>query len=229
MKINALLNLLHIADPNLPIGGYSHSNGLETYVQQGKVNNPETTLTFIKNMLKSSILHNDASYIRLTYEALEDKNFKEVEKIDAECSAQKGPEEIRGASHKLGMRLFKIFFEKNDHKMLKKLRKYMDENEGVGNYPVVYAIICYTSDISLKEALTGFYFGTASGMVTNAVKLVPLGQIQGQQVLFEVQKEIEGWVKKTIKLDKKLIGLASVGFDLRSMQHEKLYSRLYMS
>lgn len=229
MKINALLNLLHVADPNLPIGGYSHSNGLETYVQQGKVNSPETTLMFINNMLKSSILHNDASYIRLVFEALENKDFKQVIKIDEECSAQKGPREIRGGSHKLGVRLFKIFVEKYEHPMLKKLAKYITENEDVGNYPVVYAVICFISDISLKEALTGFYFSTASGMVTNAVKLVPLGQIQGQNVLFEVQKEIEGWVKKTMKLDKKLIGLASVGFDLRSMQHEKLYSRLYMS
>lgn len=229
MKINALLNLLHIADPNLPIGGYSHSNGLETYVQQGKVDSVETTLTFINNMLKQSILYNDASYIRLVYEALENKDFKEVERVDAECNALKSPKEIRGGSHKLGARLFKIFAEKNDHPMLKKLTKYIDGNENVGNYPVVYAVICFISDISLKEALTGFYFSTASGMVTNAVKLVPLGQLQGQSVLFEVQKEIEGLVKKTIKLDKKLIGLASVGFDLRSMQHEKLYSRLYMS
>lgn len=229
MKINALLNLLHVADPNLPIGGYSHSNGLETYVQQGRVDSPETTLTFIKNMLKQSILYNDASYIRLVYEALEDNNFKEVKRVDAECNAQKSPKEIRGGSHKLGARLFKIFANKNEHPMLKKLTKYLEENENVGNYPVVYAVICFISDIPLKEALAGFYFSTASGMVTNAVKLVPLGQLQGQNVLFEIQKEIDGWVKKTIKLDKKLIGLASVGFDLRSMQHEKLYSRLYMS
>ncbi|MBS9774934.1 MAG: urease accessory protein UreF [Tenacibaculum sp.] len=229
MKINALLNLLHVADPNLPIGGYSHSNGLETYVQQGKVNSPETTLTFIKNMLKSSILHNDASYVRLVYEALDNKDFDEVKKIDAECSAQKSPKEIREGSYKLGARLFKIFVEKNEHPMLKELEKYIVDNQEIGNYPIVYAVICYISDIALDEALAGFFFSTASGMVTNAVKLVPLGQLQGQYVLFEVQKEIAAWVEKTINLDKKLIGLASVGFDLRSMQHEKLYSRLYMS
>ncbi len=229
MKISALLNLLHIADPNLPIGGYSHSNGLETYVQQGKVNSPETTATFIKNMLKSSIVHNDASYIRLVYEALEKGDFNEVKKVDDECSAQKSPKEIREGSYKLGARLFKIFTEKNDHPMLKELVKYITENEEIGNYPIVYAVICFISDISLEEALTGFFFSTASGMVTNAVKLVPLGQLQGQTVLFEIQGYIEEWVKKTINLDKKLIGLASVGFDLRSMQHEKLFSRLYMS
>lgn len=229
MKINALLNLLHVADPNLPIGGYSHSNGLETYVQQGKVVDPDTTLTFIRNMLKSSILYNDASYVRLVYEALDDNNFDEVMKIDADCSAQKSPMEIRGGSHKLGARLFKIFVDKNDHPMLKKFGDYMNSNEGVGNYPVAYALVCFISGIELREALAAFYFSTASGMVTNAVKLVPLGQLQGQNVLFAIQKEIEGWVDKTINLDKKYIGLSSVGFDLRSMQHEKLYSRLYMS
>lgn len=79
-----------------------------------------------------------------------------------------------------------------------------------------------------KEALTAFYFSTAAGIITNAVKLVPLGQIQGQEILFKIQDEIEEWVNQTA-LDRGLVGISNVGFDLRSMQHERLRSRLYMS
>jgi urease accessory protein UreF len=66
-------------------------------------------------------------------------------------------------------------------------------------------------------------------MVTNAVKLVPLGQLEGQKILFEVKRNIPSWVEKTMNLEEDKIGLSNVGFDLRSMQHERLYSRLYMS
>ena len=72
-------------------------------------------------------------------------------------------------------------------------------------------------------------FSTATGMVTNAVKLVPLGQLEGQKILFEVKRNIPSWVEKTMNLEEEKIGLSNVGFDLRSMQHERLYSRLYMS
>ncbi|MFD1615305.1 urease accessory protein UreF [Gelatiniphilus marinus] len=228
MKTNTLLSLLHVSDPNLPIGGYSHSNGLETYVQKGIVTDPESTLVFLQNMLNHNILHNDASYVKLVYDALKNNDFKQVIALDSECTALKSPKEIREGSHKLGARLFKIFKDKNDHAILKDLGKYL-KNKNVGNYAVVYGVVCFASDIALNEALSAFYFSTAAGMITNAVKLVPLGQIQGQEVLFSIQKDIENMVEKTINLDRELVGLASVGFDLRSMQHEKLYSRLYMS
>lgn len=231
MKIKSLLSLLHVADPTLPIGGYSHSNGLETYVQKGIVNSKEAAAEFLNNMLSTSILHNDAAYVRLTYEAMQGKkSFEKVVELDEECSAMKSPREIREASHKLGTRLLKIFIEEgNEDKFLNKFADYVTKNKDVGNYPVVYGVISYLLEISLKEALTAFYFSTATGMITNAVKLVPLGQIEGQKILFEVKKNIDGWVEKTINLEENKIGLSNVGFDLRAMQHERLYSRLYMS
>lgn len=231
MKINSLLSLLHVADPTLPIGGYSHSNGLETYVQKGIVNSKEAAAEFLNNMLSTSILHNDAAYVRLTYEAMQGKkSFEKVVELDEECSAMKSPREIREASHKLGTRLLKIFIEEgNEDKFLNKFADYVTKNKDVGNYPVVYGVISYLLEIPLKEALTAFYFSTATGMITNAVKLVPLGQIEGQKILFEVKKNIDGWVEKTINLEENKIGLSNVGFDLRAMQHERLYSRLYMS
>ena len=231
MKVNSLISLLHIADPTLPIGGYSHSNGLETYVQKGLVNSTETAALFLNNMLSSSILHNDAAYVRLAYEAMKEKDsYERIVVLDEECSAMKSPREIREASHKLGTRLLKIFIEEGQKcDFLAKFGDYVTKNISVGNYPVVYGALCYLMEIPLEEAITAFYFSTATGMVTNAVKLVPLGQLEGQKILFEVKRNIPSWVEKTMNLEEEKIGLSNVGFDLRSMQHERLYSRLYMS
>ena len=142
----------------------------------------------------------------------------------------KSPREIREASHKLGTRLLKIFIEEGQKcDFLTKFGDYVTKNISVGNYPVVYGALCYLMEIPLEEAITAFYFSTATGMVTNAVKLVPLGQLEGQKILFEVKRNIPSWVEKTMSLEEDKIGLSNVGFDLRSMQHERLYSRLYMS
>ncbi|MGY0036587.1 hypothetical protein [Pedobacter sp. NJ-S-72] len=51
MELNFLGSLLHLADPTLPIGGYSHSNGLETYVQEGIVCSADTARLYVTNML----------------------------------------------------------------------------------------------------------------------------------------------------------------------------------
>ena len=182
-------------------------------------------------MLSSSILHNDAAYVRLAYEAMKEKDsYERIVVLDEECSAMKSPREIREASHKLGTRLLKIFIEEGQKcNFLTKFGDYVTKNISVGNYPVVYGALCYLMEIPLEEAITAFYFSTATGMVTNAVKLVPLGQLEGQKILFEVKRNIPSWVEKTMNLEEDKIGLSNVGFDLRSMQHERLYSRLYMS
>jgi urease accessory protein len=66
-------------------------------------------------------------------------------------------------------------------------------------------------------------------MVTNCVKLIPLGQQQGQALLFSIQPLIAELVPQSLQPNRELIGWCCTGFDIRSMQHERLYSRLYMS
>jgi len=61
------------------------------------------------------------------------------------------------------------------------------------------------------------------------VKLVPLSQQHGQEILFSFQALINELSAKSMEPDKDLIGVCCTGFDIRSMQHERLYSRLYMS
>ena len=79
------------------------------------------------------------------------------------------------------------------------------------------------------DGTSGFYFNAAVGFVTNSVKLIPLGQQDGQQILFSLHTLIDDLVDKTMQPDRSLIGVCCTGFDIRSMQHEQLYSRLYMS
>jgi urease accessory protein len=56
-----------------------------------------------------------------------------------------------------------------------------------------------------------------------------LGQQDGQQILFSLHSLIQQLVKNTMNPDRDLLGLCCTGFDIRCMQHEQLYSRLYMS
>lgn len=79
------------------------------------------------------------------------------------------------------------------------------------------------------EAIENFLYAQVSGMVINCVKTIPLSQTDGQIMLSNIIKKFEDIKNNLINVEEELFMLSTVGFDIRCMEHECLYSRLYMS
>ena len=225
----ALLSLLHLSDPTLPIGGYAHSAGLETYVQQGKVKDVTTARAFVTEMLSRNLLYTDAAFVSLAFNAAVENDRNYLLQLDKECTAVKLPAEIRQASQKLGIRLIKIFQPLCKNELADAFKILVEKKETSGNYCIAFGLFAHTLGLDKKEALTGFFYNAAAGFVTNCVKLIPLGQQDGQEILFSLFPLMQQLAEKSLIPDKNLIGVCCTGFDIRCMQHEQLYSRLYMS
>ena len=222
--------LLQINDSTFPIGAYSHSYGLETYIQKELVDSPESAYEYIKNKIAYSLSSTELLSARIAYElALEGKTekLKELEEI---LRASRVPKEIREAGDKLGSRFIKtvssfdLDYENPVFAEFIKQRK----NEPVF-YPVAYGVFCASVGIGIREALENYLYAQTSSMVTNSVKSIPLSQTDGQKILIRLIGEFDSVIDEVIKLSEEDLCRTTPGFDLRSMEHEKLYSRIYMS
>jgi urease accessory protein len=229
MYSTSLLHLLHLCDPSLPVGGFSHSAGLETYVQEGIITNKRTAEEFVTQQLSQNICYTDAALLSLAYDAAVNHDFQMILELDETTTAVKLPKEMRLASNKLGIRLLKIFEKNREFIFLNKYKVSVGEGLAFGHYCIAFGLVSQALAIDKQDALAGFYYNTASGFITNAVKLIPLGQQDGQEILMSLFPLIDGLVQQSLYPDKEMIGFCCAGFDIRCMQHEQLYSRLYMS
>ncbi|OBW93643.1 urease accessory protein UreF [Gallibacterium genomosp. 3] len=221
--------LLHLVDPTLPIGGFNHSNGLETFVQQQKVYDKTTLAEYVTTQLQQNWVYNDGAYCSLAFDAMQQQNLNQLLELDQMLAASKIARESREGSFKLGTRLLKIFIRYQSHPLLHQFYQSIQQQQCKGFYPVIFGMIAAAANINKADTLYAFYYNTIVGTVTNGVKLIPLSQMDGQDILVELRPIIIQAVTKSQDPDLEWLGSATIANDIRAMQHEQLYSRLYMS
>lgn len=223
--------LLQVNDALFPIGAYSHSQGLETYIQKGIVHNASTAREYITHKIKWNLAYTEILAARLSYEAATKKDLKRLIYLEDLLEASRIPMEQRDAARKMGSRFIKTI-EKLGLSICETgiFRLYLDARKGKPvNHCCVYGVFCAEMKIPMKEALAHYLYAQTSAIVTNCVKTIPLSQTTGQQLLSGCYTEFDEILDDIMYMSENDFCLSAPGFDIRGIQHEKLYSRLYMS
>ena len=222
--------LLQVNDALFPIGGYSHSYGLETYIQKGIVHDEDSAQEFIHKRLKYNFSYNEFMAVRLAFEYAVREDLEAISRLEEIMEAGKIPRETREASRKLGSRFIKTLSALELPVQNSIFDTYREARKGKSvHHAVAYGVFCGAAGISENEALEHFIYAQTSAMVTNCVKTIPLSQSSGQKLLSGCYPLLQELTKKVTELGEEWLGLSGPGFDLRCMQHEGLYSRIYMS
>lgn len=223
--------LLQVNDALFPIGAYSHSQGLETYIQKGIVHDEESAALYIHHKLRCSLAWTEILGSRLAYIEAKNNNLSGLNELEEIMTASRIPMEQREAARKMGSRFIKtvemLSLPIKKDSIFHQYRKVRQDKSV--NQCIVYGVFCAALGIDLKETLSHFLYAQTSAMVTNCVKTIPLSQTAGQKLLCscydlfdEILEMIQGKTKDSLCL-------SAPGFDVRGIQHERLYSRLYMS
>ncbi|MGN0183010.1 MAG: urease accessory protein UreF, partial [Candidatus Ornithomonoglobus sp.] len=202
--------------------GFTLSNGMETYVSKGIVHDEKTLLCHLTSYLYI-LRFNDLAFASMA------RRGEDIEELDMLCSAYRAPYELRDGSRRQCMRFLKLHTELDDYMSLKKYLSLIKEKKCDGHYCIAMGLFIKEIGTDIETALELYCYSIISAMTNHAVKLVPLRQLDGQRALFEASEKIPETVRGALRTDKSELGAGGCGFDIRSMQHEGLYSRLYMS
>lgn len=222
--------LLQVNDALFPIGGYSHSYGLETYIQKGIVHDEDSAEEFIHKRLEYNFLYNEFLAVRLGWEYAVRGDLTAISRLEEIMEAGKIPRETREASRKLGSRFIKTLSALEIPRENRVFEEYREARKGKSvHHAVAYGVFCGAAGITREEAQEHFLYAQTSAMVTNCVKTIPLSQSSGQKLLSGCYPLLQKLTREVKELGEEWLGLSGPGFDLRCMQHEGLYSRIYMS
>ncbi len=204
-----------------PIGLFTMSNGLETYVSKGIIYDTAALEQYLEGMLYI-LPYSDLGF------AAKAAAGGDIRLLDSLCAALKTPYELRQCSMRLCSRFLKNVCDMEDIQSLEAYRKGIEEGIFSGCYPVAAGIYIGAS-ADIKRGLGIYCYNMLSAAVNNAVKLVPLRQTDGQRVLHSVLGKIPSAVEEAMRCDISELGAGGFGFEFRSMQHETLYTRIYIS
>lgn len=221
--------LLQVNDALFPIGGYSHSQGLETYIQKGIVRDEKSASRYLLQKLKWNVAYTDLLAVKLAFVAASEGKIKELDRLEEVLEASRIPMEQREAVRKMGSRFAKTMMGLSIEES-GIFAQYIERRKGRNiSHSCVYGVFCAAVGLEEQQVLAHYLYAQTSAMVTNCVKTIPLSQSAGQKLLtgcYPVFQEILEEISQCTVED---LAISAPGFDIRGIQHEKLYSRLYMS
>ncbi len=226
MDMTLLLNMFQISDSLFPIGSFTLSNGLETFVQKEKLETATDLKTYVKNYVSFMPYNELGVYFLLNNSEISKEKIIEIDGI---YSAIKSSREIREGSKKLCSRFIKLWEKIEKLPSLECYSALIKEGICEGHHSIAVALFVYDKGIDKSEGASIYAYSVVSGIITNAVKLVPLSQIDGQLILNDALNDIGKAVLIAKKVKKEELGICGAGFEIYSYNHETLYSRLYMS
>ena len=219
----ASYRLFQLISPSLPIGGFTYSQGLEYAVEAGWVTNRDTMEQWLNYMANSSVATLELPIIDRLYLALEQGELDQIEYWCDFLYASRETSELRAEEKQRGLALFTL---------LKRLEIDVSVMDSIQSHPNQLLGLCIAArywKISLEDLKQGYLWSWLENLVTAGVKLVPLGQTDGQLALLNVTQRFPAVINQARNIEEWMIGSFTPSLSIASSLHETQYTRLFRS
>jgi urease accessory protein len=223
---NALLHLLQLSSSALPVGAYSYSEGIETLVEAGGIDSPQTLVHWLNQELRYGAVRLEAAVMVRGYRAAVAGDLEGLNGWNRWLSAARETEELRSQSWQMGRSLLRLLQDLSpDDPVIRGIRSL----QGEWNFAIAFAIAAAHWQIDLFAAILGYLHSWAANLISAGIKLIPLGQTSGQQTLVSLYPAIQTTAEAILTLPDEDLSSCGWGLALASMNHETLYTRLFRS
>ncbi|WP_300118950.1 urease accessory UreF family protein [Rhodoferax sp.] len=225
MHDTSLLQLMWLASPALPIGGFSYSEGLEAAVDTARVTTEAEAEDWLLDQLELSLARGDLAVLAQAIPAWRAADASRIATLNTWVLQTRESSELRAQTEQMGRSLLEWL--RNHTTSSASQIELLAELQPT--YPLVFALAASATGAPVRECLLACAFGWAENMVQAAIKSVPLGQSAGQRILSALTSAIPAAINHAMSVPDHARQAYSPMLAILSAQHEVQYSRLFRS
>ena len=222
----ALYRLMAWLSPSFPVGAFSYSSGIEWAVEAGDIDNAATLADWLSLMMSDGAGFCDAVLFVQAHQAVVESDTVRLREV-AELAAAFSPSKERHLETTAQGRAFVLAVR--GAWPCPSIDMLESSWDGPVAYSVAVGIACAGHGIAAGTALPAFLHAIAANWISAGVRLIPLGQTDGQRVLAAMEAVIAATVARALNSTLDNIGGAALRADIGSMRHETQYTRLFRS
>jgi urease accessory protein len=226
---DAWLAVLQFADGLFPAGGFAHSFGLETYAQEGVVRDRAGLEAFVAAHLEGSAGPCDAVAAATAVRLASARDVTGWVALDERLEAMKAVPETRAASRQMGRQTLRVASALGADAFISELARAVDDGLTPGHHAAVFGAALGRAGAEPQVVAGAYLHSTAALVVGAGLRLVALGQVDGQRVLASMRPRIARLAAGAAAASAEDMWSFNPGLELAGLRHAALDARLFRS